>query len=79
MTVYFSDFHRVSQNKVSEQNTEKLRMNFEVGKNFKLAVSFYKMSEYNFLDVRNLTSNIGLSMIKYTVQRNSDSSVSTTQ
>lgn len=42
-------------------------MTFEVGKNFKLAVSFYKMSEYNFEDVRNLTANVGLSMMKYKV------------
>ncbi len=54
-------------------------MSFEVGQNFKLAVSFYKMSEYNFLDVRNLTSNIGLSMIKYTSVRNDDSSLTTTK
>lgn len=79
MTVYFSDHHQVSINKISEQDAEKLKMSFEVGQNFKLAVSFYKMSEYNFLDVRNLTSNIGLSLIKYKTQRNDDLSIATTK
>lgn len=44
-------------------------MVFEVGKNFKFALSFYKINNYDFLDVSNITSDVGISVIKYKTEK----------
>ncbi len=69
LTIYFSQFHRVSQNKIVDQDSEDRKMVFEVGKNFKFALSFYKINNYDFLDVSNITKDVGISVIKYKTEK----------
>lgn len=42
-------------------------MDFVVGENFKLAVSFFKLEDFSFFDVRNLINSTLIALVKYHV------------
>ncbi len=67
LTVYFSDFNRVSINKVVDQRSEARKIKLDVGKNFKLALSFTKVDDFDFYDVHSLAQDVGLSVVKYKI------------
>lgn len=52
---------------MTEQDSETLRMDFTVGENIKLAMSFWKFGDYGFQDVSSLASDLDLLLVKYLV------------
>lgn len=78
VTIYFSDLNRVSINKVVDQRSEARKIKLSVGKNFKLAVSFSKIDNFDFFDVHNLVKDVGLSVVKYKVVKLQGANTQTT-
>jgi hypothetical protein len=52
-------------------------MHFETGKNFKMLVSFIKPDSILFHNVSNLAKDVGLSIVKYKIIKNSGQNVQT--
>lgn len=64
MTVYFSNFHFVSNERMLADNEDDLAINLDVSENFKFMVSFIKADDFHFLDVSNITDEVSLKLVK---------------
>ncbi len=83
ITIYFQGIYWVSSNFVYERSqgeeSDIGKIGLEVGKNFKLGVSFYKADDYQFYDVSNLTKDVAIKIIKYKVEKLQGSNIQTIQ
>lgn len=52
-------------------------MSFKVGQNIKLAISFFKINDFSYFDVYNITSNVGIALLRYKVERLENSTQTT--
>lgn len=64
---------------LSQRSSDIGNMQFKTGENFKLLMSFTKIDDYDILDVSNITADVGLSVIKYKIERTSATNMKTTK
>ena len=69
MTVYFSNFHFVSNERMLVDNEDDLNIDLDVSKNFRFLVSFIKADDHSFLDVKNITDEVSLKLVKVKTER----------